>query len=74
MLKNLFVEMTLRGWRRIDLAEKSGVPPWQIVRCLKHPKLYKFKPEEKLKIAKALGVEKDRMDWLFQEVEEKLEK
>ncbi len=70
MLKNLFVQMTLRGWRRIDLAEKSGVPAWQIVRCIKHPKLYKFKIEEKVRIAEALEIGMNRIEWLFEEAEE----
>ncbi len=74
MLKNLFVEMTLKGWRRIDLAEKADVPAWQIVRCIKHPKLYRFKAEEKLRIANALGVESNRLDWLFAETDERFDK
>lgn len=70
MLKNLFITMTLKGLRRIDLAELSGVATWQIARCMKHPSLYKFKQEEKERLAAALEVSNERIDWLFSKNDE----
>lgn len=59
--------MSVACLRQTELAEISGVPMWQINRCIRHPKFYKFKPEEKKKIAEAFNIP---VDYIFNDVAE----
>lgn len=51
--------MGARLMRQVTLAERTGISVWRLNRCLKHPTIYKFRNEEKEKIAKALRLPED---------------
>lgn len=58
-MQKLKILMALKDLKQIELSELSGVPVWKINKCLRHPRLFRFKQHEKEAIVRALELPED---------------